>query len=211
MYYHNNLQEPLHHHELPYAGRSDYKENYQFDGYGSNSPLLDELRQGRNIHVGAIDFDTARNVISLIHYLAHDNPAAKITLNIMSPGGSVHAGLAIIDAARACSCPIETVGYGLCASMGAMILACAAPKGSRLLLPNTEVMIHQVLSGVQGQQTDIQIEANHLASMRNRLDQLLAEACEKTPEEITTLTERNSWLSAEEAIQAGIADTIIGH
>ena len=196
---------------LPRADRSDYSENFKFAGFGSDNPILDELRTGRSIHVGLIDFDSAQFIITLIHYLAHDKPGEKITLNVMSQGGIVHAGLAIIDAARNCSCPIETVGYGLCASMGAMILACAAPQGSRFVLPNTEVLVHQVLSGVQGQQTDIQIEAEHLAGMRRRLDQMLADASGKTVEEITRLTERDSWLSAEEAVEMGIVDTIIGN
>ena len=173
-------------------------------------PFVEELNTGRNINIIDIDQCNMSRAITLMHYLEHRDPKARITLSIMSNGGSVHAGLALIDAARACHCEVVTLGYGICASMGAMILACAAHKGNRYLMPSTEMLTHQLLSGVEGQQTDISIQAEHLAKMREKLDSMLAEATGKSLEDIKKITERDTWFTAEEAVAYGLADRIVG-
>ena len=173
-------------------------------------PYYEQLLEGRTINVmGTIEPALAARVVAELQYLQHDNGKRMITLEVFSPGGDVHSGLAIIDAARSVGCPIRTVGLGLCASMGAVILACAADKGERYLTANTEVMLHQVLSGFQGQQSDIQIAAEHIKALRDRLDVLLARAMAMPPSEVHELTDRDRWLSAEEAVELGVADHVI--
>ena len=175
------------------------------------NPYYMQLLEGRTIQVmGGINDQLASRVIMELHYLDNDNPSLPITLEIMSGGGDVYAGLAIIDAAKLATAPIRTVGLGLVASMAAMILSCAGDMGERYVTPNCEVMIHQVLTGMSGSQSDIAIAAQHILSIRDRLDSLLAGATGKEIDEIHCATDRDNWFNAYEAISFGLADKIAG-
>ena len=137
-------------------------------------------------------------------YLNSQDPKKPVTIYINSPGGSVHDGLAIIDLCRSVDNPITTVGWGICASMGAVLLACAGDKGKRLAMPNCEVMQHQPLTGVQGQASDIAITAQHILSMRERLYQMMADACGQPLEKVTNDFDRDRWFTAEQALEYGM-------
>lgn len=180
------------------------RDTYDFDKQGSS------IYETRTIELfGEVTTEMARMAVSQLRMLANNKPGEQITIDVMSPGGEVSAGLAIIDAARTCGCPIRTIGFGVCASMAAHILACAGDKGKRFVMPNAEVMIHQVLSGMQGQESDLQIAAEHTSRTRARLDELLAAACNRSVEEVHAETERNKWLLAQEAIDFGLVDAIL--
>ena len=127
---------------------------------------------------------------------------------IHSPGGSVSAGLAILDAMKRCRSPIRTEAEGMAASMAAVLLACGGDKGRRAVSPNAEVMIHQPLGGISGQATEIEHAAQRILKIRGRLNGLLAEATGKTVEEIAEATDRDRFFTAEEAIGFGLADEI---
>ena len=175
-----------------------------------DDPLMERLVEGRTVSIAdVITPELADKAICQLQYLDRDS-GGPITLQVFSPGGDVFSGLAVIDAARACRAPVRTLGTGLVASMGALVLACAAPRGSRFLTRSAEVMVHQVLGGVSGQQADIEIEAEHILAMRSRLDLMMAEACGITEREAHELTDRNRWLTAEQAVELGIADEIVG-
>ncbi|MCI5714785.1 MAG: ATP-dependent Clp protease proteolytic subunit, partial [Firmicutes bacterium] len=127
---------------------------------------------------------------------------------INSPGGSISAGMAIYDTMKYIKCDVSTICVGLAASMGAFLLA-AGTKGKRMCLPNSEVMIHQPLSGVQGQVTDIQITANHVTRIKERMNKMLSENCNQPLEKIQKDVERDNWMNAEEAKEYGLVDKVI--
>lgn len=157
---------------------------------------------------GEINDDTATIVTGQLLYLDQENPGKDINIYINSPGGSVSAGLAIYDTMKYINSDVSTVCMGIAASMGAFLLA-GGTKGKRFILPNAEVMIHQPLGGAQGQCTDIQITANHIQRTKERLNRILAENTGHTMDEITTATDRDNWLTAEESLNFGIVDKII--
>lgn len=157
---------------------------------------------------GEINDDTATIVTGQLLYLDQENPGKDINIYINSPGGSVSAGLAIYDTMKYINSDVSTVCMGIAASMGAFLLA-GGTKGKRFILPNAEVMIHQPLGGAQGQCTDIQITANHIQRTKERLNRILAENTGHTMDEITTATDRDNWLTAEESLNFGIIDKII--
>ena len=151
---------------------------------------------------------TASIIVAQMLYLEGQDPEKDINFYINSPGGSVTAGLAIYDTMQYIKCDVSTICMGMAASMGAFLFSSGA-KGKRYILPNAEVMIHQPLGGAQGQATEILIAADHIKRTKDRLNRILAENTGKSVEEIFADTERDNWLTAEEAVAYGIADKII--
>ena len=151
---------------------------------------------------------TASIIVAQMLYLEGQDPEKDINFYINSPGGSVTAGLAIYDTMQYIKCDVSTICMGMAASMGAFLFSSGA-KGKRYILPNAEVMIHQPLGGAKGQATEILIAADHIKRTKDRLNKILAENTGKSVEEIFADTERDNWLTAEEAVAYGIADKII--
>ncbi len=151
---------------------------------------------------------TASIIVAQLLYLEGQDPEKDISFYINSPGGSVTAGLAIYDTMQYIKCDVSTICMGMAASMGAFLFSSGA-KGKRYILPNAEVMIHQPLGGAQGQATEILIAADHIKRTKERLNKILAQNTGKTVEEIFVDTERDNWLTAEEAVEYGLADKII--
>ena len=151
---------------------------------------------------------SASLVVAQLLYLEGQDPDKDIQLYINSPGGSVSAGLAIYDTMQYIKCDVSTICIGMAASMGAFLLSSGA-KGKRFVLPNAEVMIHQPSSGSQGQVTDILIQASHIQRIKEKLNQILAANTGKPVETVAADTERDNWLSAQEAVAYGLADKVI--
>ncbi|MBQ3792329.1 MAG: ATP-dependent Clp protease proteolytic subunit [Clostridia bacterium] len=156
---------------------------------------------------GEINDSLATEVVMQLEYL-DETGDGDITLVINSPGGHVTSGLSIIDAMNRCRCDVRTVASGLCASMASFVLACGT-KGKRFVTPNCETMIHQPIGGVQGQATDIQLVAEHITKTKLKLASLLVENTGKSLDVVTEDCERDHYLSAEEAVEYGLADAIL--
>ncbi len=150
---------------------------------------------------------TASLVVAQLLYLEGQDSEKDISLYINSPGGSVSAGLAIYDTMQYIKCDVSTICMGMAASMGAFLLSSGA-KGKRYALPNSEIMIHQPLGGAKGQATDIKIAAEHILKTREKLNKILAENTGKPIEQIALDTERDNWLSAQDAMDYGIVDKV---
>ncbi len=153
---------------------------------------------------------TASLVVAQILFLESEDPTKDINLYINSPGGSVVAGMAIYDTMRYVKCDVSTICMGMAASMGAFLLA-GGTKGKRYALPNSEIMIHQPSGGAQGQATDIKIVADHILKTKKKLNRILAENTGKAIEIIEADTERDNYMSADEAVEYGIVDKVIVH
>ena len=151
---------------------------------------------------------TASIVIAQMLYLEGQDPDKDISFYINSPGGSVSAGMAIYDTMQYIKCDVSTICMGMAASMGAFLLS-AGTKGKRYALPNSEIMIHQPLGGAKGQATEILIAAKHIEKTRERLNRILAENTGKSLEEIARDTERDNFMTAEEASEYGLIDKVI--
>ena len=151
---------------------------------------------------------TASLVVAQLLFLEAQDPAKDIQLYINSPGGSITAGMAIYDTMNFIKCDVSTICVGMAASMGAFLLSAGA-KGKRFALANSEIMIHQPLGGMQGQATDIKIHADRILRIREKLNQILAENTGKPIEQIRVDTERDHFLSAEEAEAYGLIDKVI--
>ncbi|HWP21130.1 MAG TPA: ATP-dependent Clp endopeptidase proteolytic subunit ClpP, partial [Candidatus Cryosericum sp.] len=170
--------------------------------------IYSRLLKDRIIFIGGpIDDDTANIVVAQMLFLEGDDPDKDINLYINSPGGSVSAGLAIYDTMQYIKCEVATICIGLAASMGAFLLAAGA-KGKRKALPNAEIMIHQVSGGAQGQATDINIQAEQILKIKRRLNEILAARTGQTIERVTQDTERDNYMSAEEACAYGLIDEV---
>ncbi len=170
--------------------------------------IYSRLLKDRIIFIGGpIDDDTANIVVAQMLFLEGDDPDKDINLYINSPGGSVSAGLAIYDTMQYIKCEVATICIGLAASMGAFLLAAGA-KGKRKALPNAEIMIHQVSGGAQGQATDINIQAEQILKLKRRLNEILAARTGQTIERVTQDTERDNYMSAEEARAYGLIDEV---
>lgn len=171
--------------------------------------IYSRLLQDRIIFLGGeIDDDTANLVVAQMLFLEGDDPDKDIYLYINSPGGSVSAGMAIYDTMQYIKCEVSTICIGLAASMGAFLLAAGA-KGKRKALPNAEIMIHQPSGGAQGQATDISIHAEQILRIRKRLNEILAARTGQPIEKVGLDTERDNYMSAEQARSYGIVDEII--
>lgn len=151
---------------------------------------------------------TASLIVAQLLYLEGQDPEKDISLYINSPGGSVTAGMAIYDTMQYIKCDVSTICMGLAASMGAFLLSSGA-KGKRYALPNSEIMIHQPLGGARGQATDIKIVADQIIKTKERLNRILAENTGKSIEEIARDTDRDNYLTAQEACEYGLVDKVI--
>lgn len=181
------------------------KSQYGERAYDIYSRLLKE----RIIFLGsAIDSGVANNIIAQLLFLESQDAEKDIKLYINSPGGQVTAGLAMYDTIQYIKPDVSTICVGIAASMGAVLLAAGAP-GKRLALPNSEIMIHQVMGGAEGQATDIKIAAEHILKVKARLNKILAKHTGVELEHIEQDTERDNYMSAEEAKKYGLIDKII--
>lgn len=151
---------------------------------------------------------TASLITAQMLFLEAEDPDKDIQFYINSPGGEVSSGLMIYDTMQYIKADVQTICMGMAASMGAFLLAAGAP-GKRFALPNAEVMIHQPSGGAQGQATDIRIAAEHISKMKDRLNRILAERCKQPYEKIAIDTERDNWMSAQDALAYGIIDSIM--
>ncbi len=156
---------------------------------------------------GEIDDATANTVVAQLIYLEAKDPSKDISLYINSPGGSVSAGLAIYDTMNYVKCDVSTICIGMAASMGAFLLSSGA-KGKRYALPNSEIMIHQPLGGAQGQASDIKIAAEHILKTKAKLNSILSANSGKPVEVIERDTDRDNFLSAQEALEYGLIDKV---
>lgn len=155
-----------------------------------------------------VNYVTASLITAQLLFLEAEDPEKDIQFYINSPGGSVSDGLMIFDTMQHIKPDIQTICMGMAASMGAFLLA-AGTKGKRFILPNAEVMIHQPSGGAQGQTTDIQIAAQHIQRTKDRLNRILSEKTGQPIEKVTIDTDRDNWMSAEEATAYGIVDQIM--
>ena len=151
---------------------------------------------------------TASLVVAQLLYLEAQDPDNEIQFYINSPGGSITAGMAIYDTMNYIKCDVSTICIGMAASMGAFLLT-AGKKGKRLALPNSEIMIHQPLGGMQGQATDMKIHAEHILRVRDRMNRLMSEATGQPIEVIRRDTERDNFMTAQEAMEYGLIDKVI--
>lgn len=187
---------------VPYVLEQTSKGERTYDIY---SRLLKE----RIIFLGEeVNDVTASLVVAQMLFLEAEDPEKDIQLYINSPGGSVTAGMAIYDTMQYVKCDVCTYCMGMAASMGAFLLA-GGTKGKRLALPNAEIMIHQPLGGAQGQATEIEIAARHILKTKEKLNRILAENTGKDYEVIAAATERDNWMTAEEAKDYGIIDRVV--
>ena len=157
--------------------------------------------------VGAVTEQTANLVVAQLLFLESENPDKDISLYINSPGGSVSAGFAIFDTMQFVKPDVSSICIGIAASMGAFLLAAGA-KGKRYSLPNSRIMIHQPMGGVQGQAADIEIHAKEILYLRERLNKILAERCGQPVEKIAKDTDRDNFMSADDAVKYGLIDKI---
>lgn len=186
---------------VPYVVEQTNKGERSYDIY---SRLLED----RIIFLtGEINDAVADAVVAQLIYLEGKDPDKDINLYINSPGGSVTAGLAIYDTMNYIKCDVSTICIGLAASMGAFLLS-SGKKGKRYALPNSEIMIHQPLGGAQGQASDIKIQADHIIKTKRRLNEILAKNSGKPFEEVERDTDRDNYLSAEDAKEYGLIDEI---
>jgi len=187
---------------IPYVIEQTSRGERSYDIY---SRLLKE----RIIFLGEEVTDASASVIiAQLLFLEGEDPEKDIHLYINSPGGSVSAGLAIYDTMQYIKCDVSTICVGMAASMGAFLLSGGA-KGKRYALPNAEIMIHQPLGGAKGQATDIKIAAEHILRTRDRLNRMLAEHTGQNLEKIEIDTERDNFMSAQEAKEYGLVDEVI--
>ena len=171
--------------------------------------IYSRLLKDRIIFLGEeINDDTASLVVAQLLFLESEDPDKDISLYINSPGGSISAGLAIYDTMQYIKPSVSTICVGMAASMAAFLLA-AGEKGKRYVLPNAEVMIHQPLGGTSGQAEDIKIHAEHILKIREKMNKILAENTGKDIKTIEKDTDRDNYLSAEEAVSYGLADKVV--
>lgn len=170
--------------------------------------IYSRLLKERIIFLGEEVTDVSASlIVSQLLFLEAEDPEKDISLYINSPGGSVSAGLAIYDTMNFIKCDVSTICMGMAASMGSFLLSGGA-KGKRMALPNAEIMIHQPMGGAQGQATEIQIAAEHMQKTKKRLNRILSENTGKPIEVIERDTDRDNWLSAEEAVEYGLIDAV---
>jgi ATP-dependent Clp protease protease subunit len=186
---------------VPYVVEQHGREERVFDIYS-------RLLKDRIIFLlGEVDDESANLIVAQMLYLQFEDPKADIHLYINSPGGSVTAGMSIYDTMRYVNCDVQTYCLGIAASMAATLLA-AGTKGKRNILPHGEVMIHQVLGGFRGQVTDIEIRTKHLLRTKRTMNKILAELTGQPIERIEKDTDRDNFLSAQEAKEYGLVDNI---
>lgn len=171
--------------------------------------IYSRLLKDRIIFLGEeVNEVTASLVVAQLLFLEAEDPEKDIQLYINSPGGSVTAGMAIYDTMQYIKCDVSTICIGMAASMGAFLLS-GGTKGKRMALPNAEIMIHQPLGGAQGQATEIEIAAKHILQTKEKLNKILAENCNQPLDVIAKDTDRDNWMTAEEACKYGLIDNVI--
>lgn len=187
---------------VPYVVEQSPRGERSYDIY---SRLLNE----RIVFLGEpIDDAVANTVVAQLLHLESVDPDKDISLYINSPGGSVSAGLAIYDTMQYIKADVSTICVGLAASMGAFLLSSGA-KGKRIALPNADIMIHQPSAGTQGKVTDMESDVEHFLRIKQRLNKILAENTGKTPEQVKLDSERDHWMTADEAQAYGLVDKVI--
>ncbi len=187
---------------IPYVVEQTSRGERSYDIY---SRLLKE----RIIFLGEeVNDVSASIVVAQLLFLESEDPGKDISMYINSPGGSVTAGMAIYDTMHYIKCDVSTICIGMAASMGAFLLA-GGTKGKRMALPNSEIMIHQPSGGARGQATEIKIVAENILKTRQKLNEMLAENTGKSIEQIAIDTERDNFMSAQEALEYGLIDSII--
>lgn len=187
---------------IPYVVEQTSRGERSYDIYS-------RLLKDRIIFLGEeVNETTASLIVAQLLFLESEDPSKDIHLYINSPGGSVTAGMAIYDTMQYVKCDVSTMCIGMAASMGAFLLAGGA-KGKRYALPNAEVMIHQPSGGAQGQATEIKIVADRIIQMRKKLNTILADNCGQPLEKVEVDTERDNYLTAEEAKEYGLIDSVV--
>ena len=187
---------------VPYVIEQNSRGERSYDIYS-------RLLKDRIIFLGEEVTDVSANlIVAQMLFLEAEDPGKDIHFYINSPGGSVSAGFAIYDTMQYIKCDVSTICIGMAASMGAFLLSGGA-KGKRLALPNAEIMIHQPSGGARGQETEIRIVAENILKTRNKLNQILAVNTGKSVEEISRDTERDNYMSAQEAVAYGLIDSVV--
>ena len=187
---------------VPYVIEQNSRGERSYDIYS-------RLLKDRIIFLGEEVTDVSANlIVAQMLLLEAEDPGKDIHFYINSPGGSVSAGFAIYDTMQYIKCDVSTICIGMAASMGAFLLSGGA-KGKRLALPNAEIMIHQPSGGARGQETEIRIVAENILKTRNKLNQILAANTGKSVEEISRDTERDNYMSAQEAVAYGLIDSVV--
>ena len=187
---------------IPYVIEQTSRGERSYDIY---SRLLKE----RIVFLGEeVNDVSASVVVAQLLFLEAEDPGKDIHLYINSPGGHIHAGMAIYDTMQYIKCDVSTICIGMAASMGAFLLAGGA-KGKRMALPNAEIMIHQPSGGSQGQATEIEIAARHILKTKATLNRIIAENTGQPVEKVAEDTERDNWMSAEEAREYGLIDSVV--
>lgn len=178
--------------------------------YGERAyDIYSRLLKERIIFLGGPIVDqVANNVIAQLLFLEHEDPKKDIKLYLNTPGGSVTAGLAIYDTMQYVKAPVSTICIGMAASMGAVLLA-AGQKGKRIALPNSEIMLHQVMGGAEGQASEIEITAKHIVQIKDKINQILVKHTGQKTDKIESDTDRDFYLTAAEAKEYGLIDEII--
>lgn len=178
------------------------------DGIPRCSNLTSQLYSSRIIVLdGEVTLGSCSRLMQELLELEHEKPETPVTMIVSSPGGDVYAGLGLISVMQSVSCPVTTIACGLVASMAAVIAACG---DHRLAYENSYIMMHQVMAGMStSQQTDVRIMADQATEIRGRLDEILAAHCALTVEEVHERTERDCWLTAQEAVRMGLIDGIV--
>ena len=171
--------------------------------------IYSRLLNDRIVFLGEeVNDTTASLVVAQLLYLEAQDADKDISLYINSPGGSISAGMAIYDTMNFIKCDVSTICIGMAASMGAFLLAAGA-KGKRIALPNTEIMIHQPLAGMQGQATDIKIHADHIIKIKDKMNRILSANTGKPLKTVEKDTERDNFMAAQEALEYGLIDKVI--
>ena len=187
---------------VPYVIEQNSRGERSYDIYS-------RLLKARIIFLGEEVTDVSANlVVAQMLFLEAEDPGKDIHFYINSPGGSVSAGFAIYDTMQYIKCDVSTICIGMAASMGAFLLSGGA-KGKRLALPNAEIMIHQPSGGARGQETEIRIVAENILKTRNKLNEILAANTGKSVEEISRDTERDNYMTAQEAVAYGLIDSVV--
>ena len=171
--------------------------------------IYSRLLKERIIFLGEEVNDVSANlVVAQLLFLESEDPSKDISLYINSPGGSISAGMAIYDTMQYIKCDVSTICVGMAASMGAFLLA-GGTKGKRKALPNAEILIHQPLGGAQGQATEIEMAARHIIRTKERMNRLLAQNTGKSYEDLVKDTDRDNWMTAQEAVEYGLIDSVV--
>lgn len=187
---------------VPYVIEQNSRGERSYDIYS-------RLLKDRIIFLGEEVTDVSANlVVAQMLFLEAEDPSKDIHFYINSPGGSVSAGFAIYDTMQYIKCDVSTICVGMAASMGAFLLA-GGTKGKRKALPNAEILIHQPLGGAQGQATEIEIAARHIIRTKERMNRLLAQNTGKSYEDLVKDTDRDNWMTAQEAVEYGLIDSVV--